>query len=158
MSLGKRIRNLRKEHGMTLKDLAVKTNMSEQAISQYEREVRKVNLDTLKKIAIALNVPIENLLIDENIVKETYSCKIPNIREQIVNMFAETVIGIGIDKYKNLTYKEMENIAFSEELYLFLEYIYLKEIRKRYEKEINKCEKQLEKITNKKLEKILNKN
>ena len=50
MNSGKKIRELRKSKGLKLKDVANSLNISEQALSQYERNVRNINLEMLKKI------------------------------------------------------------------------------------------------------------
>ena len=48
--IGQRIKKERKEKGLTLKDLGQAVGLSEQAISQYERGVRLVSNETLKRI------------------------------------------------------------------------------------------------------------
>lgn len=61
MKTGELIRKYRKEKKLTMKELGKKIGVSEQAISQYERGVRNVNLETLIKLSDALNVTINNL-------------------------------------------------------------------------------------------------
>lgn len=48
--IGQRIKKERKEKGLTLKDLGQAVGLSEQAISQYERGVRLVSNEMLKRI------------------------------------------------------------------------------------------------------------
>ena len=50
------IRKYRKKKQLTMKQLGEKIDVSEQAISQYERGLRNVNLETLIKIAEALEI------------------------------------------------------------------------------------------------------
>ena len=54
MKTGELIRKYRKKKQLTMKQLGEKIDVSEQAISQYERGLRNVNLETLIKIAEAL--------------------------------------------------------------------------------------------------------
>lgn len=58
MNTGNKIRYERKKQGLSMKQLGKMIGLSEQAISQYERGVRKISFDTLKKISKALEVPI----------------------------------------------------------------------------------------------------
>lgn len=62
-TLGKRIRKYRKASGMTMKELALKLDLSEQAISQYERDKREPNILMLKDISRVLKINITDLLI-----------------------------------------------------------------------------------------------
>ncbi|WP_179885255.1 helix-turn-helix domain-containing protein [Bacillus cereus] len=57
-SIGKKIKQLRKERKMTQAILAEKLNVTEQAISMYERDVRKPSFVYLTKIAEIFNVPV----------------------------------------------------------------------------------------------------
>ncbi|NGT04246.1 helix-turn-helix domain-containing protein [Clostridium perfringens] len=64
-TLGEKIRKYRKANGLTMKELGKKLDLSEQAISQYERNKREPNLKTLKKLSSALDVPISEFYKDE---------------------------------------------------------------------------------------------
>ena len=55
-SIGKILKELRKERKLTLKDLAEQTNVSISFLSQVERGKSSVTLESLKKIADALTV------------------------------------------------------------------------------------------------------
>ncbi len=61
MSIGNNIRNIRKEKGLTLQQIADSMGCSPQLISQYESGKRQPKLETQKKLANALNVPIYEL-------------------------------------------------------------------------------------------------
>lgn len=61
--LGKQIRKLRKEKKMTMKELAKNVDVTEQAISQYERGIRTPSQQIVKKIALALDVDIDSLYV-----------------------------------------------------------------------------------------------
>lgn len=61
MTTGQKIKQLRKEKGLTQKDLGKLIGMSYQQIGQYENGKRKPKTETLRKIANALEVPISEL-------------------------------------------------------------------------------------------------
>lgn len=58
MELGNIIRENRKKAKLTLKELASSTGVSEQAISQYERNKRTPSTTTIKKIGEVLGVDL----------------------------------------------------------------------------------------------------
>lgn len=60
MNPGERIKKLRKEKGMTQKDLAKKIGVSPSAMSQFEKQTY-LRRKTLNKIAGALEVPVSKI-------------------------------------------------------------------------------------------------
>ena len=58
----KNLRNIRKENGMTMKDLADQIGVSESAISQYENGKRQPGFETLKELSGIFNVSVDYLL------------------------------------------------------------------------------------------------
>ncbi|WP_123054254.1 XRE family transcriptional regulator [Clostridium sp. JN-1] len=56
--IAKKIRNLRKKNNLTLKDLSEKTDLSISFLSQIENGSSSLAITSLKKIADALNVPM----------------------------------------------------------------------------------------------------
>lgn len=65
MNTGVRIQELRRIKKMTQGDLAAKIGTTPQNISQYERGVRKPKLETLRKIALALDTTVSELVCDD---------------------------------------------------------------------------------------------
>lgn len=59
--LGNRIRELRKKKGLTISQLAEKTNLSDNFIGSIERGIRSPAIKTLEKIALALEVKVKDL-------------------------------------------------------------------------------------------------
>ncbi len=59
--LGQRIRNLRHDRGLSLKQLSEEASISIALLSQVERDQLDPSLDTLRKLAKALNVPLFSL-------------------------------------------------------------------------------------------------
>lgn len=76
-SIGKILKELRKERKLTLKDLAEQTNVSISFLSQVEREKSSVTLESLKKIADALKVN-PTVFFPEN----THAEELEEIRQQ----------------------------------------------------------------------------
>lgn len=64
-SLGKRIKELRKERQLSQGELGVLCNTTSAAISRYENSLRLPRSDTLAKIARALDTSVDYLLNDE---------------------------------------------------------------------------------------------
>lgn len=62
MTVGERIRKARKDSGLTQNQLAAKLSISYVNISQLERGERSPSVDTLQKIADALDIPVGELL------------------------------------------------------------------------------------------------
>lgn len=82
MNLGENIRFYRKERGYSSKKLGEKIGVSPQAILQYERGERTPNIDTIKKIANALNVPTLVLTEGENAIADLFANIAENQLEQ----------------------------------------------------------------------------
>ncbi len=51
MDIGKRIRELRKEHGLTITDLANRSELTRNAVSRIELGHRKPSSSTVEKLA-----------------------------------------------------------------------------------------------------------
>lgn len=56
------IRSLRKEKGMTMKELGKAIGVAESTISLYENEKRMPDADTMKRLARFFNVSIDTLM------------------------------------------------------------------------------------------------
>ncbi len=61
LAIGKRIRELRKERGLTLKQMARRTNLSVSLLSQIERAESSASVSSLFKVATALDVRLTEL-------------------------------------------------------------------------------------------------
>jgi transcriptional regulator with XRE-family HTH domain len=64
MRIGEGLRGLRQTRNMTLKDLAEATGLSAAMLSQVERDRTDPSLETLRRLAKALDVPVFSLLRD----------------------------------------------------------------------------------------------
>lgn len=64
MKIGMKVRELRGENRLTLKQLAERTNLSVSLISQIERAESAASISTLNKIVTALNIKLKVLFED----------------------------------------------------------------------------------------------
>ena len=62
MQLGTRLRQLRKQHRLTLVDLGEKTKLSVSFLSEIEREQTNPSLETIEKIARCYGLTVNQLL------------------------------------------------------------------------------------------------
>ena len=62
MSFAEKLKNLRGKANMTQQDLSVATGISKRMIQQYERGVSQPRFSVAEKLAVALDVPIHDLL------------------------------------------------------------------------------------------------
>ena len=61
-SIGETIATLRKEKGMTQSQLAEKMNVTDKAVSKWERDLSCPDINTISKLADVLGVSVEELL------------------------------------------------------------------------------------------------
>jgi len=60
--IGQKIKERRQELGLSLRDLGAKTGLSASFISQLENDLTEMSINSLQKIALALNVPMFTFL------------------------------------------------------------------------------------------------
>lgn len=65
MQLGQRIRMFRKERGISQEELSFKAGISAAHLGQIERAVKKPTVETIGKLAAALEVPVTALFSQE---------------------------------------------------------------------------------------------
>jgi transcriptional regulator with XRE-family HTH domain len=65
LELGGKIRQLRRQSGLTLETLGRRAAVSQSLISQVERGLASPSITTLRRIANALNVPIAELFVGD---------------------------------------------------------------------------------------------
>ena len=88
MLIGSRIRNLRKEKGLSQEKLGKLVNVTKVSISCYENETRSPDLETFELLVDALDTTPDYLLGRDNLVisdkKEEYKRYISNIDLEIL--------------------------------------------------------------------------
>lgn len=101
MTIGQKIKATRKNAGLTQKELAQKMGLSFQSIAQWENDLRKPKIETLKKIAVALECPIDTFTADDLIEEipspELISKKIHDCRTAAGLTQQELAEKIGLD-------------------------------------------------------------
>ena len=65
-NIGETIASLRKEKGMTQSELAEKMNVTDKAVSKWERNLSCPDIKTISKLANILGVSVEDLLKSKN--------------------------------------------------------------------------------------------
>lgn len=65
-TIGRTIASLRKEKGMTQNELAEKMNVTDKAVSKWERDLSCPDINTISKLADILDVSVEELLKVKN--------------------------------------------------------------------------------------------
>lgn len=65
MTIGERIRKARKFAGMTQEELADRIGVARISVTRWEKGYRNINLNQIKKIAEAIDVPFETLILDD---------------------------------------------------------------------------------------------
>ena len=82
MTTGQQIKAARQKAGMTQAQLAEKLGIPYQSIGQWERDARNPKLDTLKRIADALNITVQELIGIPKWVDEKKIWEMPDVSEQ----------------------------------------------------------------------------
>ncbi len=90
--IGIKIKNRRKELGLSGTNLANKLNLSQQQISRYENGVNKIPINHLMDIAAVLNRPIEWFFQDYSYDSEHNANKLTNSISQELQYTAESVV------------------------------------------------------------------
>ena len=92
-SIGETIANLRKKKGTTQSELAEKVNVTDKAVSKWERDLSCPDINTISKLADVLDVSVEELLKTK---KQDYS---NNKIKDLINLILKAVaiaMGIGV--------------------------------------------------------------
>ena len=90
-SIGETIASLRKQKGMTQNELAEKMNVTDKAVSKWERDLSCPDINTISKLADILDVSVEELLKAKK--KENSNTK---IKDLINLIFKAVALAMGI--------------------------------------------------------------
>ena len=90
-TLGQKIAELRKAKNMTQLELANKLNITDKAVSKWERDISCPDINTFPKLAELLGVSVDELLKANNAISENKETK------DIVDLVLKAVpLGLGI--------------------------------------------------------------
>ena len=84
--LGQRIRDLRMERHMSQEELSFKAGLSPAHLGQIERALKNPTVDTIAKIAVALDVPVAALFSLDAAPVSSQNVLIEKINAQLKNM------------------------------------------------------------------------
>ena len=90
-SIGKMISSLRKEKGMTQSELAEKMNVTDKAVSKWERDLSCPDINTISKLADVLEVSVDELLQAK---KKEYSDT--KLKDLINLIFKSVAVAMGV--------------------------------------------------------------
>lgn len=107
MSFGENLINLRKQKGWSQDDLADNLNLSRQAISKWENDTSKPDIDNIKKISKVFSVTIDDLL-NNDVVKDkavTLNVKKQEKKEKTITIVKCMIIAVIILYIINVIFK-----------------------------------------------------
>ena len=84
--LGQRIRDLRNEQHMSQEELSFKAGISPAHLGQIERALKNPTIDTIAKIAVALDIPMTTLFTADAVSAPAQNVTIGKINAQLLNM------------------------------------------------------------------------
>lgn len=89
MDVGLKIKNLRNERGMTLKELSEKSELSTGFLSQLERGLTTIAVDSLERIAEILDVPLTHFFDMPNkkkdVILRSYDLEVFDLEKGLIN-------------------------------------------------------------------------
>lgn len=87
--LGQRIRELRTQQHMSQEELSFKAGISPAHLGQIERALKNPTIDTIAKIAAALDIPIPDLFTMEAVSAAPQNTTVSKINAQLLGMSEE---------------------------------------------------------------------
>lgn len=84
--LGQRIRQLRNEQHMSQEEIAFKAGISPAHLGQIERALKSPTIDTVSKIAAALDVPVTALFTADSVSAPPQNATVGKINAQLLGM------------------------------------------------------------------------
>ena len=114
MSIGENIRRIRKENGLTQKKLGNLCGINEVQIRQYEAGRANPKIETIWKIASALNVPIN--AIKEDLIWDKNSDEMKRLDIQASAI--DGIVAVIADIYGKVEDKELVGDYFSGHYYV----------------------------------------
>ena len=136
MTTGERIKKIRQEKGLLQRELGEKIGVSQQMIGQWENGKSNPKIETIQKIADALNVPHYELLGFDGSIRVNHFPERKKANEEIAKLFIKQAAG------EKITEEESQKV-----------FDYIEQIRESYDS-LSKNIKNLTKI----IDRCLNEN
>lgn len=93
MTLGMMISSLRKDKGMTQLELANLMNVTDKAVSKWERDLSCPDINSLPKLAEALEVSVDDLIQSKNSINLSHN---KSLKQIVDTIFKAIPIAMGI--------------------------------------------------------------
>lgn len=139
MSLGEKIRSIRKCKGLKQKDIADKLGITIQAVSQYEKNIRVPTDKMLKNLSNVLSTDLSNYKVFRIGIRFLERDKLPDEKEQIVKVIEEMYEFLNATGDSNQLEEFYDLVQASLNL-LQIRNFTLKEIQEAEQKHIEKLE------------------
>lgn len=131
MTIGEKIKDLRKLNNLTQVELAKKSNISRSYLADIEKDRYNASLETLKSIAHSLDVPVSTFL-DEEIENKERDYSLTNKEQKNIDSEAKKILdelSISFSKNKDMLTEE-DYFAIENALKITLESIKIKNKKK----------------------------
>jgi len=104
MSLGKKLKEIRKQHHLSQRDMSERLLMDQSTYSRYENDKSALNLDIIKRIVTEFNVSLDHLLSDPKTIVIDQK-NLNNNLVQMDNYYAvpKSVIEIMLQQQQSIT-------------------------------------------------------
>nr|WP_294463724.1 XRE family transcriptional regulator [uncultured Sellimonas sp.] len=111
-SIGEKIKALRTSQNLTLKQLSEKTNLSTGFLSQMERGMSSIAIDTLEKIAGVLGVSLSSFFSDDSPVND--------ISDPVMHSFALPATQVGPQIIQHILSHDVSSFDFLPRIFTLL--------------------------------------
>ena len=95
-NIGKFIKQLREEQGLTQEELASKVHIGREAVSKWERGKTSPDSSTLLILSETFNVTINEILIGERKTEKNATLELYQDRNKLIKRFKKTFLGFSI--------------------------------------------------------------
>lgn len=123
MTLGEKIRNYRKQAGLTQEQLADKLFVSRQAITKWESDAGTPDINNIQALAQLFNISVDALLKDEEMSLDVIREKIDLSQYQRESKL-QTIYNVVVkDKFKDAVITQLfrqKNLSFKENVFDFI--------------------------------------
>lgn len=147
MNIGENLKRIRKVKGLTQYKLSELTKISITSIQRYESGKRQPTVESVNKIAAALEVSVFELL-DNKYDKAEYelinglsngcdnllnlvSSFEDSAKEESIKNFRNLIKLLDLKKFENIDDNTIYNVINSHEFYDYLEFLFFKELNKK---------------------------